>query len=267
MKKLLIYYTLILTLCTNLFAFSFTPVPNKISAHYIAPSQNLDTLIRKLQANGFSILATTPILKKYHIITITNKELQATNSYMATLQINVSPNEIRVQNPSYLAAAYLGDTYHYGQFKKTVNALECSLGSLTNGFQKADFSLLPNYRFMYGLPKRDDILGIKKETKLIEKISTLHSKKYIAYTLKLPNGSMLVGHKLSHKTYSFLERLGQERNSQILPYEAMITGDEVSIMNPKYYLALSLPQLSLYEFMEIAAVPDQIYQNIKKAYR
>lgn len=267
MKKLFIYSTLLLLLSIKLFAFNFSSVPKQISAHYLAPSQNLNLLISKLKTNGFTILATTTILKKYHIITITNKELQNTNSYMATLQINVSPNEIRVQNPSYLAAAYLGNSYHYGQFKKTINALEHSLGSLTNGIQKAKFSTLANYRFMYGLPKKDDVLGIKKATKLIEKISNKNSKKYIAYSLKLPNGTILVGHKLGTKTYKFLEKLGQERNSQILPYEAMIKGNEVSIMNPKYYLTLSLPQLSLSEFMEIASVPDQIYRNIKKAYK
>jgi hypothetical protein len=266
MNKLLTYCTFTLVCSVKLFAFNFTPVPKQISAHYIAPSQNLQLVISKLQANGFTVLATTPILKKYNVITITNQELQNTNSYMATLQVNVNPNEVRVQNPSYLAAAYL-DTYYYGQFKQTVNALERSLGSLTNGFQKANFSTLANYRFMYGLPKKDDILSIKKATSLIEKVSTLNSKRYIAYILNLPNGSTLVGHKLKTKTYRFLEILGQEKNSQILPYEAMIIGDEVSIMNPKYYLALSLPQLSLREFMEIASVPDQIYRNIKKAYK
>ncbi len=266
MNKLLTYCTFILALSIKLFALNLTPVPKQISAHYVAPSQNLQVLISKLQANGFTVLATTPILKKYHVITITNQELQNTNSYMATLQVNVNPNEVRVQNPSYLAAAYLGNTY-YGQFKKTVNALKHSLGSLTNGFQKADFSTLENYRFMYGLPKRDDTLSIKKATRLIDKISTVNSKRYISYILTLPNGSTLVGHKLRTKTYRFLETLGQEKNAQILPYEAMIIGNEVSIMNPKYYLALSLPQLSLHEFMQIASVPDQIYRNIKKAYR
>ena len=267
MNKLLTYCTLTPLLSVKLFAFSFTPVPKQLAAHYIAPSQNLQLLIGKLQNNGFTVLATTSILKKYNVITITNQELQNTNSYMATLQVNVAPNEVRVQNPSYLAAAYLGSAYRYGQFKKTVNALERSLGTLTNGFQKANFSTLANYHFMYGLPKKDDVLSIKKADKVIEKISTPSSKRYIAYVLTLPNGSTLVGHKLRTKTYKFLELLGQEKNAQMLPYEAMIKGDEVTIMNPKYYLSLSLPLLSLHEFMKIASIPDQIYRNIKKAYK
>jgi len=267
MNKVFINCILLLILSIKLVGFSFESIPKQLSAHYIAPSQNLQLLIGKLQNNGFTVLATTPILKKYNVITITNQELQNTNSYMATLQVNVAPNEVRVQNPSYLAAAYLGSSYHYGQFKKTVNALERSLGTLTNGFQKANFSTLENYRFMYGLPQKNDTLSIKKVNKPLEKISTSSSTRYIAYILSLPNGSTLVGHKLRTKTYKFLEILGQEKNAQLLPYEAMIRGNEVTIMNPKYYLSLSLPMLSLHEFMKIASVPDQIYRNIKKAYK
>lgn len=267
MNKIFTKYALILIFSIELFGFNFTQTPKQISAHYIAPSQNLQQLIGKFKSNGFTILATTGIFKNYQVITITNQELQNTNSYLATIQVCISPNEIRIQNPSYLAAAYFGNTYHYGQFKDTVNALERTLGTLQNGFQKANFATLKNYRFMYGLPKKEDILIIRRATKLLEKVSTLEAKRYIAYVLTLPNGSILVGHKLRAKTNRFLQILGQEKNSQILPYESIITGNQVTIMNPKYYLALSLPQLSLHEFMQIASVPDQIYRNIKKAYK
>ena len=267
MKKILMHNALMLILSTKLFSVSFTSVPKKISAHFISPSQDMQVLISKLESNGFNILANTRILKKYNIITITNQELQNTNSYMATLQINVTEKEVRVQNPSYLAAAYLGDTHTYAEFKDTVDALERALGILQNGFQKADFQALKNYNFMYGLPKKEDTLVIKRAVGLIEKVSNIRLKQYIAYTLTLPNGATLVGHKLRAKTNKFLEILSQEKNAQLLPYEAMIIGNEVSIMNPKYYLALSFPELSLHEFMQIASVPDQIYRNIKKAYK
>lgn len=267
MKSVLTYYILMLMLSIKIFAFDFSQVPQKISAHYTAPSQNIQVLINKLKKHGFSILAKTKILKTHNILTISNQELQNTNSYMATLQVNVNAKEIRVQNPSYLAAAYLGKNYQYGQFKNTVNALENALGGLTNSIQKADFNTLANYRFMYGLPRKEDSILIKRDKKIMEKISRPKAQQYIVYTLTLPNGAILVGHKLRAKTNKFLEILGEEKNAQILPYEAMIIGNEVRMMNPKYYLALSLPLLSLHEFMQIASVPDQIYRNIKKAYK
>jgi len=264
MKKILISFVFIWTL--SLSAFNFTSIPQKISAHYVADTQNLNIIQSKLQENGFQILAVSNILEGQNVITITNQELQNTNSYMATLQVNVNAQEVRVQNPSYLAAAYLND-YTYGQFKDTLEALESALGTLRNGTQKANFSALENYNFMYGLPSKKDILLIKRDSKIIDKIAEPQMKAYIAYTLTLPNGNILVGHKLRKRTNRFLTIIAQEKNAQVLPYEAMIIGDEVTIMNPKYYLALSFPELSLSEFMDIASVPDQIYRNIKKAYK
>jgi len=266
MKKTLIIFMATWLFTLPLIAFNFTSVPQKIAAHYVAKTQELEMIQSKLQKNGFQILAVSNILEGQHVITITNQELQNTNSYMATLQINVNAQEVRVQNPSYLAAAYLND-YTYGQFKETIEALERSLGRLHSGDQKADFSALENYNFMYGLPSKEDILVVKRDPKLLEKIATPEVKPYIAYTLRLPNGNILVGHKLKKRTNQFLSILAEERNAQVLPYEAMIVGNEVSILNPKYYLPLSFPELSLDEFMEIASVPDQIYRNIKKAYK
>jgi len=264
MKKIFISFVFIGTLALS--AFNFTSIPQKISAHYVAETQNLNIIKRKLQENRFQILAVSNILEGQNVITITNQELQNTNSYMATLQINVNTQEVRIQNPSYLAAAYLND-YTYGQFKDTIEALERALGTLHNGAQKANFSALENYNFMYGLPTKEDILLIKRDSKLLEKIARPQVNPYIAYALTLPNGNILVGHKLRKRTNSFLNIIAQEKNAQVLPYEAMIIGDEVSIMNPKYYIALSFPELSLSEFMNIASVPDQIYRNIKKAYK
>lgn len=264
------HYKILITiylLSSHLLAFNFSVPPKQISAYYIAPPQNLTLLTSKLKNNGFTILATTNILKKYHVITITNQALQNTNSYMATLQINVNAKEIRVQNPSYLAAAYLGKNYSYGQFRNTVNALEKALGRLKNSYQKANFETLSDYRFMYGLPQKEDTISIKKGSDIIKKLMDSKANRYIAYTLTLPNGNILVGHKLTVKTNKFLETIHQEKNAQLLPYESMITGQEVSIMNPKYYLALSLPMLSFHDFMQIASIPDRIYRNIKRAYK
>ena len=267
MKQVFILYILSITfLRTNSFAFDFSVVPSELSAHYISPSQPIKELKSKLKKNGFEIVATSSILNKHTIITITNFELKATNSYMSTLQINVNMNEIRVQNPSYLAAAYLGNKFKYGQFKKTINALENTLTQLNSSKQTIHLSNLIHYNFMYGMPFLEDTISIKKSNDLIGRV-TKKNTKHILYTLKLPNGSILVGHKLRGKIDNFLTKLGQEKNSQLFPYESMIKGDEVTILDPKYYLALSLPQLSMGEFMKISSVPSEIEDDIKKVYK
>ena len=249
--------------------FNFDKTPKKLSTYYASALQPLDTVKSKLIANGFEILATTEILKDETVITITNNELQATNSYMATLHVlvNTVKNEIRVQNPSYLGAAYLQDQYKYGQFKATLTALEASLGEMNTVIEQYAFKALAKYQFMFGMPYLADTIEVAKGENLLEKLTAPKADKYIAYSLKLPNGATLVGHKLHKRTNKFLKKIEQEHNAQLLPYEAMIKEDKVSILDPKYYLALSLPLLSMTEFMKIATAPDQIEKDIKKAYR
>ena len=261
MKKLFATtITAAVLLTTNATAYDFGSTPSKLSAHFVAPAQSLDDVKKKLTENGFKVLATTNI-DGHNVVTITNDELQATNTYMAAIHVSVNGSDVRVQNPSYLGAAFLGDKYKYGQFKATVNALEKALGSLKGSKQKTDFSDLEDYNFMMGMPKVDDTITVKKGKDLASKV------KNVAYKLTLPNGLVLVGHKLSKKTNKFLKTLGEDKNAQILPYESMVFGNAAQMLDPKFYLALSLPNLSMGQFMEIASIPDEIEQEITKAYK
>ncbi len=266
MKKMLtLCITTAVILTTNALAFDFGKTPDKISAHYVTPAQSVNDVKSKLTKNGFKILATTTPIAGHKILSITNDELKATNTYMAVINVNVGAKEVRVQNPSYLGAAYLGDKYKYGQFKATVNALEKALGSLKGSNQKTDFSDLAEYHFMFGMPKLADTITVKEGKGLAKKVTA--KNKYVAYTLTLPNGLILVGHNLKGETNKFLKTLNQERNAQLLPYQSMVYGNAVQMLDPKYYLALSLPLLSMGEFMKIASVPDQIEKDIKRAYK
>ena len=262
MKKLLTTtITAAVLLTTNATAYDFGSTPKTISAHFVAPAQTIDSVKKKLTENGFEILSTTNIIDGHDVLAITNDELKATNTYMGAIHVSVNGSDVRVQNPSYLGAAFLGDKYKYGQFKATVNALEKALGSLKGSKQKTDFSDLEDYNFMMGMPKVDDTITVKEGKDLASKVSD------VAYTLTLPNGNVLVGHKLSKKTNNFLKTVNEENNAQILPYESMVSGDEAQILDPKFYLALSLPNLSMGQFMKIASVPDDIETEITKAYK
>ena len=83
--------------------------------------------------------------------------------------------------------------------------------------------------------------GEDLETKLKE-------NKYVAYSLKLPNGSTLVGHNLRSRTNKFLLKIDAAHDALILPYRSMIKDGKTVMLDPKYYLAVSLPLLSMTEF-------------------
>ena len=136
--------------------------PQKLSTYYAAKLQSMDDLRQKLEANGFTVLAETPILKGKTVLTITNDELRHTNTWLATLHLLVNEgNEIRVQNPSYFGAAYLQDKYKYGQFTGTLKALQAVLGEMHEVDEKYALSDLLKYQFMFGMPYLNDTVKVR----------------------------------------------------------------------------------------------------------
>jgi len=237
--------------------------PEKLSAYYLAPTQSIDELKQKLKDSGFDVLAVTEVLKGKNVITITNKELQETNTFMATLNLSVGDEMIRVQNPSYFAAAYLGDKYHYGDFKDTVVSLKKALGELYISDELVEFNKLKEYTFMPELAHFSDFVELEEDRGLITRIG----KDNVAYSLKLPNGTTLVGHKMRPRINKFLNKIDQSKNVQLLPYQSIVDSEKAYMMDPTFYLALSLPKLSMEEFMKIATTPDEIGRSIRKIYR
>ncbi len=242
--------------------------PKYLSTYYVANPQSVDGLKAKLETNGFTVLATTQILSSKTVITITNDELQKTNTFLATLQVLVNgENEVRVQNPSYFGAAYLQKKYKYGQFSATLEALQAVLGDMHEVDEKYELDDLAGYHFMFGMPFLDDTITVAQGDNLLAKLTGEKAAKYLAYTLKLPNGATIVGHKLRSRTNKLLEKVQAQDNANTFPYEVMIKDGKAVMLDPKYYLALSLPLLSMSDFMKIASAPDEIEKDIKRVYK
>ena len=244
------------------------PAPKELTAYYAANPQELKTLVEKLKAAGFEILSVTDILDGKRVVTVTNEKLKSTNTFMAALNILVDgTDEIRVQNPSYLGAAYLGDRFSYGQFSDVLKALQSALGDMYATEDVLAFSKLKDFSFKPGMSKFSDIVELEDGDDLAEKLKNEKTAKYIAYTLKLPNGAILVGHKMRPRVNKFLNKINEGKNAQLLPYQSMIKDRLAYMLDPTYYLALSLPLLSMEEFMKIATAPDEIGKSIGRAYR
>jgi hypothetical protein len=238
--------------------------PKVLTTYYAAKVQDAKSVASKLKASGFSVLATTAPIKGSTVITVTNKELKNTNSWLATLNVLVNEKEVRVQNPSYFGAAYLGDKFKYGQFAGTLKSLQKALGDLHTVADEFKLAKLPKYQFMMGMARVDDTLEVGEGADLAAK---LKDNKYVAYSLKLPNGSTLVGHNLRSRTNKFLLKIDAGHNAHILPYRSMIKDGKAVMLDPKYYLAVSLPLLSMGEFMKIASTPGEIEKDIKRTYK
>ena len=238
--------------------------PEIISAYYLAKFQPIDRLQTELINNGFTILASATPLKGMTTLTITNRELKRTNSFASTINLLINgTKEIRVQNPSYFGAAYLQDKFIYGQFRDTQNALKNVLGELLCSEDEFEFDELSSYHFMIGMPYFEETIEVGSGVNIKH---ILNANRHISYKLELSNGSILVGHKLDRDTNLFLNKLDVSQNSLILPYKSMIIDNRALTLDPKYYLALSLPLLKMKDFMKIAKTPKKIIRDIKKAY-
>ena len=244
-----------------------TVEPEKLTAYYTSAPQTAENLKFKLEINGFDILAVDEIFENETVISFTNEALQNTNSFLSVLHISLSKDvEIRVQNPSYFGAAFLQDKFKYGQFRETLKALKSTLGEMYETEDKLGLSNLANYHFMLGMPHFNDMIVVARGDDIVERLAETNATKYISYVLTLPNGSAIVGHKLDRRTYDYLKKIKAQKNAQMFPYEVMIKDEKAVMLSPKYYLALSLPLLSMTDFLKIASAPDEIVKDIKIVY-
>ena len=242
--------------------------PKKLSAYFTAAYEDVETLSSKLETHGFTLLAKDEILKDKTVLSVTNEALKATNSFLSVIHIVVSKDqEVRIQNPSYFAAAYLQKEYTFGDFNETMKSLESLFGELYESEEKLVLADLANYNFMLTLPRFEDSILVAEGENIVSKLTKEGSDKYVSYLLTLPNGSVLVGHKLSPNTYDYLNKVDSANNALLFPYEVMISEGKALMLAPKYYLALSLPLLSMTDFMKIASAPDAIVEEIKEAYK
>ena len=247
----------------------------RISAFLRADLMDISTATQKLKNAGFNILATFPLDKKKKLISIvfTNSELQEMASknnrgYMATLRLLIDPknNQISITNPLYLGKALLQEEYNEDASKKVLASILNEFSGLRNSLDKLKYSLLPNYQFMDGMPYFKDMEVIARGDDLLSKLKRKKSKKKVVFTLTLKNGATLVGIKLSKRTRKFPKRIGS-KNAGMLPYPILIENGEAKILEPKYYLALMYPQLSMEEFMTIATIPGAIIKDCTKVFR
>jgi hypothetical protein len=247
----------------------------RVSAFLRADIIDVETATKKLKNAGFEILATFALDKKKKLISIvfTNAELKKMASktnrgYMATLRLLIDPKnkQISITNPIYLGKAMLQDDFNEEASKKVLASIVNEFSGLRNSFDKLKYQLLPKYQFMDGMPYYKDMEIIARGDDLLAKLERKKSKKKVVFKLELANGSTLVGIKLSKRTRKFPKRIGS-KNAGMLPYPVLIENGEAKILEPKYYLALMYPQLSMEEFMTIATIPGAIIKDCTKVFR
>ncbi len=233
---------------------------------------SIDEAKSKLENAGFDIITVEPLDKKKQLISIvfTSEALQAmalkeNKGHLGTLRllINKKDKKVSITNPLYLAKAFLQDDFDEVEATKLLTALVNEFKDAVNSDDKLKFQLLPKYQFMENLPYFKDHIVVARGDNLIAK---LKDNKRVAYSITLANGATLIGVKLNKRTRKFPKKIGLN-NAGMLPYPLLIENGEAKILDPKYYLSLMYPKLTMEKFMTIATVPDAIVTDCTKVFR
>lgn len=244
----------------------------QVSAYLRGELLDLEEVEKRLHDSGFNVLSSVKLDKKGDLISVvfTNQALISMSSkigkgFASTLRVLINKEEksISITNPLYLLKAFLQDDFDKASAHKLLAALSSKFGKLENSDDKLKFQLLPKYQFMNGLPFYKDTIVVASGDKLLEKIK---DNKRVFFEQKLDNGSVIVGIKLNKRTNGFLKKIGS-KNAAMLPLLVLIEDGKATMLDPKYYISIMYPQLTMEEFMKIATVPDSMVKDSKRVFR
>ncbi len=245
----------------------------RIATYLRAPYMDVAEAKKKLEQAGFKIVAVAPLDKKKQLTTIvfTNDALEKfavenNAEFLASLRLLVDKkdNHVSITNPLYMARAFIQkDAFDTTVPKEILTSLKENFKGLVNSKDKLKYNLLPNYRFMNGMPQYKDMAEVAIGSDLYQNI---HGKKQVVFEQKLPNGAVLFGMTFRKRTQKFPYRIGTN-NAALLPYPVLIKGNKAYIMDPKYYISVMYPLLKMSEFMTIATVPDAILKEAQRVFR
>ncbi len=249
----------------------------KISTYLVGTYADVDTTKAKLAEAGFEVVTAYKVDKKgeYTSIVFTNDALKAAadksnRGFAAVLRVlvNNEKQELSFTNPVYFGKAFLQDDFDFAAAEKLQETLTATFGELKNSADAWEYEGLSGYHFMMGMPYYEEnaVLAEGADTELLEKAKSYKKGKNLVFELKIGESRTLLGYALGRKTSKFVKKIGYQ-NAQVLPYTILIEEGKAKILAPKYYIAVSYPQLTMGEFMTIASVPGAIEKDLAKPFK
>lgn len=249
---------------------------------------------KSLQDNGFEIAGEYSPYNGAHIIAVTNATLKKAAAshdragYVAAQRVSITKVGDNVQvaytNPEYMAAAYHVDA----DISSVSAALKAALGSVKaygpkEGLTKDD---LKDYHYTFGMEYFDepyDLASYKSHeaaVTAVEKSLAAHAggatkvyridipgTKQTLYGVGLASGEK--GNKYMDDKFIMSEiDFKETRSTAHLPYDMLVTDDEVEALHARFRIAINFPDLSMMgsnSFMNIMPSPDAIRDALTKA--
>ena len=251
--------------------------PKVVNAYLTGAFMTSEEVSAKLTAAGFEVIGAYTVNKKNKLETVvyTNDTLKAMANKpgrgfaaLGRILVDSKNKTISVSNPVYFAKAFMQDETDYPAVSALKDKLTATFTGLKPSSDKWEYADLSDYHFMVGMPYYQDsaVIGEGSTAELLKKAESYKKGKFHLFTLKLAENKYLVGYALSKRTSKFPEKIGL-KNAGLLPYTVLIENDEARMLAPKFYLAVSYPQLTMGQFMKIATVPGAIEKDLEKVFK
>ena len=251
--------------------------PKVVHAYLIGKAMTAEEVSTKLTTAGFEVIGTYTVNKKNKMQTVvyTNKALKEMANKpgrgfagIGRVLIDNKNAQTSFSNPVYFGKAFMQDDADYMKMAMVKTALTTVFPGLKESSDKWNYADLADYHFMVAMPYYQDSTVIGKGTvsSLLKKAESYKKGKLHLFTLKLADNKYLVGYNLSKRTAKFPEKIGLDK-AGLLPYTILIENNEARMLAPKFYLAVSYPQLTMGEFMKIATVPGAIEKDLSKPFK
>jgi len=259
-----------------------------------AVADKVEGVKKSLTDNGFTIAGEYSPYETAHIIVVTNATLQKAaasherGGYAAVQRIAITKVGDQVQitytNPAYMAAAY----HVKGDISSVTKALNTALGNIKEyGPEEGmDAEDIADYHYTFGMEYFDEPYSLaeydshEQAVAAVEKGLAAHAGGTTqVYRIDIPGtkqtlfgvalSSKETGNKYMDDNFIMSEIDFKElRSTAHLPYEVLVSGDEVEALHARFRIAINFPDLSMMgdnSFMNIMPSPDAIKDSLTKA--
>ena len=239
---------------------------------------------KRLTDAGFEVVGEYSPYNKATIIIVTNNTLksQAAKSefggYGAAVRVSVTQASGKVQiaytNPYYTHNIYRMN----GNMSSVANDLAKTLGKQkvygsNTGIAAGD---LRDWHYMFGMPYFDDHITVSKGSSYASLVKTIDknltsgkSGASKVYRIDIPGKNETVfgvgiakGDGADRTVMGNIDVAGVKHSAH-LPYEILVSDKKAYMLNGKFRIALSFPDLTMGQFMAISGAPDATETTMK----
>ena len=247
-----------------------------ISTYEYAAYKNSNDVKSALRDGGFKVIGEYDAMSNpdYHVIAYTCKTLQGDASKkdrafagVQKVLVDKADNTLVLTNPEYFERAFLQDDFKEDHAARVHKKLSLAFGELKGSEDALEDDDLADYHFMMGMPYYEDMIEIAEGENLNEKLEN-NAKDNIVFKLQLGDATLYgIAMPTEKGEKYYVNEIKGAKHAAFLPYMVMIEDNKAKIMHPKYYLAVSYPNLSMGDFMSISDTPDDIEEYMSSFFK